>query len=379
MSACSVSVVESTSKKPCIFGVGFGCEGEAMWIGKGCRGKFLCQGHPVTCGTPGLILRGTPPRHYCTCAPWHRDGLFQRPGSSPVKQLPDRLRDPPPRLVEAKLGAARFIPGSLNETLTATYTMWNVLDAMMVVAMPAYAWQTGYVRELQLRRMVELARAPGVSTYCEIGFNGGHSSAAMLLANPTLTVHAFDLMAWEYSNATAALLRTTFGRRFRIHRGDSRVTVPLWASRHFRACDLTFIDGDHSTVGAMIDMLNMNNATAEGAYFVSDDINSNPGIALETLRALGHVRVTESYGPYDAPHLYNPCMRSPSFRVNICKGWGFAVSQYVRNPPPYIPALVTLLETRAGKLAGAAATSAVKEARAASRRSGYSPGPDDSV
>ena len=30
-------------------------------------------------------------------------------------------------------------------------------------------------------------------------------------------------------------------------------------------------------------------------------------------------------------------------------------------------------------LAGAAATSAVKEARAASRRSGYSPGPDDSV
>ena len=339
-----------------------------MWIGQGCRGKFLCQGHIVTCGSPGLILRGNPPRHYCSCAPWHRGGLFRRPGSSPVKQLPESLRDPP-RLIEAKLGSARFIPKSSNETLTATYSMWNVLDAMMAFAMPTYAWQTGYVRELQLRRMVELARAPGVSTYCEIGFNGGHSSAAMLLANPTLTVHAFDLMGWDYSNVTAALLRTTFGRRFRMHRGDSRVTVPLWARTHFHACDLTFVDGDHTTAGAMIDMLNMYNATAEGAYVVADDINSEPGLALETLRALGHLRVMESYGPYDAPHLYNPCMRTPSFRRPICAGWGFAVFQYAAHAPRYIPALERLIEARNESQAGAAA--AEMAAHAVERSTNY--------
>ena len=160
---------------------------------------------------------------------------------------------------------------------------------MMVVAMPAYAWQTGYVRELQLRRMVELARAPGVSTYCEIGFNGGHSSAAMLLANPTLTVHAFDLMAWEYSNATAALLRTTFGRRFRIHRGDSRVTVPLWASRHFRACDLTFIDGDHSRAGAQLDYDNYIGFVKPGGFVVFDDYSSRwPGVVQMVNRLPPH-------------------------------------------------------------------------------------------
>ena len=51
--------------------------------------------------------------------------------------------------------------------------------------------------ELQLRRMIQLVRDPSVKTYCEIGVNGGHSAAAMLLANPELVVHGFDLMAWR--------------------------------------------------------------------------------------------------------------------------------------------------------------------------------------
>jgi len=108
-------------------------------------------------------------------------------------------------------------------------------------------------------------------------------------ANPKIVVHAFDLMTWAYSNSTVATLRTQFGRRFRMHRGDSTVTLPAWAQAHPAACDVAFVDGDHSTSGAMIDMINMREAVVPGAPLVADDINSNPGVALDTLRALGQV------------------------------------------------------------------------------------------
>ena len=42
------------------------------------------------------------------------------------------------------------------------------------------------MRVPQVRRMLELVRADGVTTYCEVGMNGGHSLTAMLLANHRL-------------------------------------------------------------------------------------------------------------------------------------------------------------------------------------------------
>ena len=127
----------------------------------------------------------------------------------------------------------------------------------------------------------------------------------MLIANPEVTVHAFDLKAWLYSNVTAALLRTTFGARFHLIEGDSTLTVPAWAARHPHACDLTFVDGDHTLQGAMIDLLNANLAVRDGALAVADDINSLPGVALEALRALSQL-------------VQNGCERAPSALVALC-------------------------------------------------------------
>ncbi len=346
--ACSVTLVQRTSKKACTANVSYGCNGHHMWIGPGCRGQFICNGLSITCGFMGNILRGDPPRHNCSCTMAQRGGIFDRSANAvPYGDVPAAL-SAPPVLIEAKLGAARFFPRSDTETRAAIFTMWNVLDAMMALAMPGYAWQTGYVRELQLRRMIELVRHPGVQVYCEIGFNGGHSSAAMLLANPHVTVHAFDLMMWKYSNATAALLRSTFGKRFRLHPGDSTVTVPAWTRQHPRACDLTFVDGDHTLQGAMLDMMNMRNATREGGLAVADDINSDPGGALETLRALEQLKIPESYGPFDAPSTFNPCMRGPSFRSPVCSSWGFALFQY-RPDAPRVAVLDELRNACCGK------------------------------
>eukprot|EP00322_Chrysochromulina_rotalis_P019453 CAMPEP_0115870768 /NCGR_PEP_ID=MMETSP0287-20121206/22508_1 /TAXON_ID=412157 /ORGANISM="Chrysochromulina rotalis, Strain UIO044" /LENGTH=374 /DNA_ID=CAMNT_0003325523 /DNA_START=107 /DNA_END=1231 /DNA_ORIENTATION=- len=329
---CDVSVVRGMSRKPCLYNASFGCDGAyGMWIGPGCRGRFRCQGHNVTCGSAGIILKGDPPRHYCSCAPLFTDGIYGKSQTAnPKPMLPEKLRTPSV-LVQAKLGQPRFFPQGWEATLTAVFSMWNVLDALMAVAMPEYAWQTGYVRELQLRRMIELVQDPSVSTYCEVGFNGGHSAAAMLLANPKLTVHAFDLLMWKYSNTSSALLRTTFGRRFRMHPGDSADTIPAWFRDHLRSCDMLFIDGDHTTEGALLDMVHMRDAARPGAYVIADDINSSPGTALEILRALGQLRIEESYGPFGAPSEFNPCMRAGPNRSPVCSPWGFAVFRYAQG------------------------------------------------
>ena len=78
------------------------------------------------------------------------------------------------------LGAAAFTARSEEEALLATFATWNMLDAIMfersrlirdrkngsmsVNVGRAHSWQTGYVREVQVRRMVQLVREPNVAT-----------------------------------------------------------------------------------------------------------------------------------------------------------------------------------------------------------------------
>ena len=125
------------------------------------------------------------------------------------------------------LGAARFLPESEEEALLGIFASWNMLDAQMYAmtrirrnesemaelrrrqgnALPAnhghehverkHTWQTGYLRELQLRRMVQLVRRPGVQRYCEVGMNGGHSATAMLYAPLAPPAHCEVLLRTE--------------------------------------------------------------------------------------------------------------------------------------------------------------------------------------
>ena len=169
-SSCSVTVTASASKKPCILGTNYGCDSHgAMWIAPGCRGQFFCEGYNVTCGYQGNTITGTPPRRYCPCAPMHRHALFDAPGAQPVFDPPSELFAPPRLLKKVNAGNPRFVPASFDEVITATFALWNLLDQIMYHEAPNYAYQGGYIRELQLRRMVQLARAlPAGSTYCEV-------------------------------------------------------------------------------------------------------------------------------------------------------------------------------------------------------------------
>lgn len=236
------------------------------------------------------------------------------------------------RLVEGSIRHARFVPNSTDEIAHATFTVWNILDRVMLESSRSN-YQTGYVREVQVRRMVQLVTAPGVQTYCEVGMNGGHSASAMLQANPHVVVHSFDMMFWNYSWPVARFLKTAFGPRFVLHPGNSRQTVPQWAEELSATvdkapCDVVLVDGDHSLQGAAADLRNFRALAKPGAPIVVDDTATAPGSALAMLERTGLLKVSEKFGPYDPPSRFNRCLRTVN-RGAMCLPWGFSVAQYV--------------------------------------------------
>ena len=160
----------------------------------------------------------------------------------------------PHLLRETNLGSPRFV--AVQSPLPSIFTWWNILDATMASAPSGSThsstfWQTGYVRELQIRRMVELAQALPTERpvhYCEVGMNGGHSVVSMLLAHPNLTAHVFDPLEYDYSAPVVTLLTNSFQERFVVTKGYSVKTLPRFiASMRAagRRCDLILIDGDY--------------------------------------------------------------------------------------------------------------------------------------
>ena len=286
---------------------------------------------------------------------------------------------------DVPLGLPRFTAVG-DEVLPAIFEWWNLLDAQMFHYQALYRYQTGYVREVQLRRMIQLVRSPSTKVYCEIGLNGGHSVSAMLLANPNASAHVFDTLAMNYSRPVVSLLQQRFGPRFRVHEGNSRHTVREWRERLESAsragssgeasglrcgklgqeggrggaprgdaspcpvCDFVFVDGDHSLQGASADISNVARLAVAGAKVVVDDYNAAPGKALRDHARGGLVHIDEVFGPYPARHRLNPCSRTISTAdcraraasdrqlarcqriVPMCSAWGFAVASYQAAP-----------------------------------------------
>ena len=137
-----------------------------------------------------------------------------------------------PRLpTNLALGALRFVPKNDTELYSSIFTLWNILDRQMFHYDAKYNYQTGYTRELQLRRMVDLVREDHVNTYCEIGMNGGHSVSAMLEANPKITVHVFDTMQFNYSHPIANILSVQW-RPIPYLQGQITNTIRPWHNKN---------------------------------------------------------------------------------------------------------------------------------------------------
>ena len=176
--------------------------------------------------------------------------------------------------------------------------------------------------------------------------DGGHSLAAVLLANADVRAHVFDLFKWKYSWPAATLLNASFGGRLDVHPGWSHQTLPPFTAA-FRAkgltCDLMLVDGGHTFRAARADIEELQAIATDRTLVVTDDIGMPPGFAIKVLNRTGVLRIEEVYGPYPRRTRHNPCMRAPqgtpehrSRSGRMCPMWGFAVSRY-RRPGELAP------------------------------------------
>ena len=133
----------------------------------------------------------------------------------------------------ARVPEPRFIPQTHEQYLSAVYTLWNLLDHTMYQHRSKRAGLSARIRArlVQLKAYSRLVwRNPAARTYCETGVNGGHGTAAMLLANPNLVAHSFDPGEQPYSDEVFKILSVYFGPRFILHRGSSHVHLPKSAA-----------------------------------------------------------------------------------------------------------------------------------------------------
>jgi hypothetical protein len=128
-----------------------------MWVRPQCHGWFRCDGFELQCRMR-LERHGV---HNCTCFEYE---ALRSDGTLARGLVPDSISGS--RLVERSIFEPRFVPNATDEILHATFTLWNLLDRIMLEHSHSN-YQTGYLREVQLRRMVSLVRSTRARTYCE--------------------------------------------------------------------------------------------------------------------------------------------------------------------------------------------------------------------
>ena len=121
--------------------------------------------------------------------------------------------------------------------------------------------------------LAEQAASAHVRRICEVGFNGGHSALAMLLASSGSSMVSFDLMSKSYTPACHRLVRLAFPQRHILIEGPSNLSIPRYVlgNLHIK-CDLIFIDGGHAEEEALSDLLHMSMLAADRALVVMDDV-----------------------------------------------------------------------------------------------------------
>lgn len=114
----------------------------------------------------------------------------------------------------------------------------------------------------------------------EIGFNAGHSTALMLLANPSSKILHFDLCEHAYGKRCYEFLKSVFGpeRFIELVGGDSRSTVPAYKQTVADMgiqFDLIHIDGGHTDLVAMSDISHCKDYACKDNIVVVDDYNAD--------------------------------------------------------------------------------------------------------
>ena len=206
-----------------------------------------------------------------------------------------------------------------SDILSATYSVWNILNYISRKYDNKYRYQRGHIRQIQAEKLLELVR--GNNKYCEIGFNAGHSSALALLSHIKTEVTVFDLMSFSYSKPSIQLLNESFNSRIKLYEGKSSETLHK-ACEHKLKCDVIFVDGSHIENEVKKDLNLIKCLFSKNSVVMIDDIQSGSGIAMRWAVKKNKYRILENFGPYEKNHKNNPCMETPY--GPLCMNWGFA-------------------------------------------------------
>eukprot|EP00823_Brevimastigomonas_motovehiculus_P006083 TRINITY_DN47_c0_g1_i1.p1 TRINITY_DN47_c0_g1~~TRINITY_DN47_c0_g1_i1.p1 ORF type:complete len:350 (-),score=59.61 TRINITY_DN47_c0_g1_i1:300-1349(-) len=115
-------------------------------------------------------------------------------------------------------------------------------------------------------------------TICEIGFNGGHSSATWLVSADAANYYGFDMGTHPYSRPTFDFLSLLFLNRMHLNWGDSTQTLPAFAqtlSPPSFVCDIGFVDGGHFGDVPHLDLTCMLSLCDTHSLLMMDDVREN--------------------------------------------------------------------------------------------------------
>ncbi|MEX1255869.1 MAG: class I SAM-dependent methyltransferase [Dehalococcoidia bacterium] len=125
------------------------------------------------------------------------------------------------------------------------------------------------------------------SSYLEIGVRMGRSASIVGSLRPECAIHGFDLWIRDYGGienpgpdfVREELRRVGHTGEVTLIAGDSRSTVPAFLGRHPDLYfDLITVDGDHSVLGAAIDIANTLPRLKVGGILAFDDIAQAPAL-----------------------------------------------------------------------------------------------------
>jgi hypothetical protein len=111
------------------------------------------------------------------------------------------------------------------------------------------------------------------STFCQTGFNSGHSAVTVLESSRSIKVLSFDI-GWESVVFAAERYMNgheRYSSRHELVLGDSRDTVAAVADARARFCDMVLVDGGHFNDVPFSDIMSLALLSHNATLLIVDD------------------------------------------------------------------------------------------------------------
>lgn len=143
------------------------------------------------------------------------------------------------------------------------------------------------VEEFRPRRRAHVTLAQNSAHVVEVGFNAGHSALLLLTANSDLIYTGFDICTHGYTERCFDYLKSVFGNRIRLTKGDSVQTLPTLYQLYPDVLDQNIgwiVDGCHLIDVAREDAKHVIEELAkDNQILLFDDIDASPGYIKEMM------------------------------------------------------------------------------------------------